>query len=442
MTRDGSRSAGSAGSVLTREGSGGGRFLFVVPGLPGHVNPTLAVGHELMARGHSVAWASHRHFGAKLVDPSDEFIAIGERVPTEILEYVRQNRFQGLKGFMDKWVEVFLAANRQVLPGIHAAVESFQPDIVLVDKEGFAGAIVAELRGVPWVTMGTNSADLVYWGFASADGKGDKLKEWRDRLLQELVIEAGLDPERAATFDPRFSPHLVILLTTREFVGLDRDYPEHYAFVGPTIGKRVGGGDTSFDWGWLDRGEGPCVLVSMGTINWRRGKRFFEVAAEAFRGMDARAIMVVSPDDPDDPAAAEVVPDAPPNVLVTEWVPQLDLLPHMDAVVSHGGHNTVCETLTCGLPLVISPITDDQPMNAALVARAGAGIRVKHARLKPEMLRDAVEKVLHDPSYREAAKRLAVSFEAAGGAPVAADRLEDVLARIARSTSARSTERG
>lgn len=426
-------------------GSGGGRFLFIVPPLMGHMNPTLPVGHELAARGHAVAWGSHEDPGAKLVGPSDEFIPIADALPPELMDFVRQNRFHGPKGFMSKWVEVFLDGNRMVIPGIHAAIESFRPDVVLVDKEGFAGAIVAELWGLPWATVATNSADLVQWwglgGNTGPEGARDVAKEWRDRVLRELVIEAGMDPESASAFDPRHSPHLVILFTTRELVGGDTDYPDHYAFVGHTLGKRSDSA-TPFDWEWLHDGEGPCVLISMGTINWRRGKRFFKVAAEAFQGMDARAIMIVSPDDPDDPAAADIVPDAPENVLITPRVPQLDLLPYMDAVVSHGGHNTVCEALSCGVPLVISPITDDQPMNAELVARTGAGIRVKHIRLTPEMLREAVEKVLTDPSYREAASRLATSFEAAGGAGAAADRLEGVLAQTSGSTSSRSTKLG
>ncbi len=35
------------------------RFLFVVPPLTGHVNPTASVGGELLARGHEVAWVGH-----------------------------------------------------------------------------------------------------------------------------------------------------------------------------------------------------------------------------------------------------------------------------------------------------------------------------------------------------------------------------------------------
>src|SRR5690606_28236088 len=138
----------------------------------------------------------------------------------------------------------------------------------------------------------------------------------------------------AATFDPRFSPHLVLALTTAELVGSALRFPDHYELVGPLIGDRPD--DTPFPWDWLDRGSGPVVLASLGTLNWRSGERFFAAMAEAMQGMAARAVLVAPPD---------LVPDPPDNVLVAPRVPQLALLPRMAAVVCHGGHNTVCEAL-------------------------------------------------------------------------------------------------
>ena len=35
------------------------KFLFVVPPLTGHVNPTVSVARALEARGHGVAWVGH-----------------------------------------------------------------------------------------------------------------------------------------------------------------------------------------------------------------------------------------------------------------------------------------------------------------------------------------------------------------------------------------------
>src|SRR6185436_20489781 len=112
--------------------------------------------------------------------------------------------------------------------------------------------------------------------------------------------------------------------------------------------------------------------------------------------------------------------DAPAHVLVVPQVPMLELLPHLDAVVTHGGLNTVCEALAHGVPLVVAPIKGDQPINAAQVEAAGAGLRVSFHRSGHEKLRAAITAVLDDPAYRVAAKGIADSFAAAGGAPAAA----------------------
>jgi UDP:flavonoid glycosyltransferase YjiC (YdhE family) len=109
-------------------------------------------------------------------------------------------------------------------------------------------------------------------------------------------------------------------------------------------------------------------------------------------------------------------------------VPQLELLPRLDAVVTHAGHNTVCESLAHGLPLVLAPVRDDQPVIAGQVVDAGAGIRVKFGRVRAPELRAAVLAVLDEPRYREAAARVGASLRGAGGAEAAADHLETLLA--------------
>ena len=58
-------------------------------------------------------------------------------------------------------------------------------------------------------------------------------------------------------------------------------------------------------------------------------------------------------------APAELVVDPPDTVIVRDFVPQLALLSYLQAVVCHGGHNTVVETLAQDLPLVIAPIRTD-----------------------------------------------------------------------------------
>jgi MGT family glycosyltransferase len=160
--------------------------------------------------------------------------------------------------------------------------------------------------------------------------------------------------------------------------------------------------------------------VSLGTLNGAAGHRFFMTVVDALAdlGDEVQAVLVAPPG---------VVEDPPPHILVTDHVPQLALLPRLSAVVSHAGHNTVCETLAHGLPLVVAPIRDDQPIIAQQVVDAGAGIRVRFGRVRPAELRDALRTVLDDPSYSSAARRVRDSFTAAGGATTAADHLEKLL---------------
>jgi UDP:flavonoid glycosyltransferase YjiC (YdhE family) len=126
-------------------------------------------------------------------------------------------------------------------------------------------------------------------------------------------------------------------------------------------------------------------------------------------------------------------------VLTVPQVPVLELMPRLDAVVSHGGLNTVCEALAHGVPVVVAPIKDDQPINAAQLCRAGAGVRVSFDRSGPDRLRAALLAVLDEPRYAAGAARVAGAFVAAGGAGAAAAHLERLTPNRRRTPSGRQT---
>ena len=392
------------------------RFLVVVPPLVGHTNPTIPLGRELTRRGHAVAWTGHPEVIADLLPPDATFIPVADAMPDDVVAAVERRLTKstgGIGGFSTLWNDCVLPIAHQMIPGVAAAVDDFAADALVVDQHALAGAAVAEARGLPWATSATSSADLV----DPLDGL-PKVAAWLHEQMTAVLVAAGVDPARAAAVDPRFSPHLVLAFTTHDLVGAATELPDHYAFVGPSFDQRPD--DTEFPWDWLD-GARRNVLVTLGTLNWQTGGRFFGVAAEAFAGSDLQAVFVAPPD---------LLPDPPPNVLVTSRVPQLALLPHLDAVVCHGGHNTVCESLSHGLPLVVAAIRDDQPIVADQVVRSGAGVRVKFTRVGPPDLRAAVTAVLTEPGYRDAAERVQKSFAASSGPAGAADRLEALVVDV------------
>ncbi len=165
----------------------------------------------------------------------------------------------------------------------------------------------------------------------------------------------------------------MIAFTTTALVGRD-DFPRHYRFVGPSLGTRPEPDDFPFD-----RLRRPCVLVSMGTVNAEASGRFYATVVAALGGTPVQVLLVAPP--------ALVPASLPDNIVARARIPQLAVLPHVDAVICHGGHNTTCEALAHGLPLVIAPIKDDQPIVADQVVAAGCGLRVKFGRVQAAELR-------------------------------------------------------
>ena len=73
------------------------------------------------------------------------------------------------------------------------------------------------------------------------------------------------------------------------------------------------------------------------------------------------------------------------------------------------------------------PVTNDQPGVAARVVWVGAGEAIAHKHVTSQGLRAAVVRVQSDPSYRAAAERVQNSIQVAGGAPRAAELIEQSL---------------
>ncbi|MGK4579060.1 glycosyltransferase [Kitasatospora sp. HPMI-4] len=396
------------------------RYLFVVPPLVGHVNPAVGVAAELAARGHATAWAGLPELIGRLAGPEAEVFPCAVALDPDAAPQ-RPPELRGPAALKFLWEDFLIPLAHAMAPGVAEAVERFRPDVLVVDQQAVAGALVAERIGLPWATSATTSAELT----GALDGM-PLVEAWvRDRLTDlrgRLGGPDGLPPgERAVNSDPRFSPYLVLAFTTPELAPTARTSGGPVRFIGPSLAARPGG-DAAFPWEWLDP-DRALVLVTLGTANSDVGQAFLTLSHDALRARPKLLQAVIV-----DPAGLLGRPAPDPDLLVLPHVPQLDLLARASAVVCHAGHNTVCEALWHGVPLVVAPIRDDQPVVAAQVVAAGAGVRLRFGRTTAERLGQALDAVLDDPAYRAAAQRVGASFRAAGGAAAAADHLERLAA--------------
>ena len=376
------------------------RFLFAAPPLDGPVTAGVAVAAELARRGHKVAWTGHRPSLEPRLRPGSRIFSAVEEDFEKRMHGIRSDwlDLRGLAALRFLWEEFLVPLGHAMLPGVEKALDRFRPDVVIADQHALAAPVAARRRELPWATSAATSAE-----FARPLAAMPKVEEWVRDQIAGFQLEHGIDD----LLDLRFSDHLVLAFSPGGLIGDISFFPDHFAFVGPAPGRPA---PRAFPWDRLD--GRPAVLI---TMNDPSAARFVRVAAEAVRGLDVQAIIVAPPGVPADP---------PPNALVQERVPEHKLLEHVAAVVCDGAHDTVCASLSNGLPLVAAPSRDDQPVIARQVEAAGAGVQVRNARCGADELRTALTAVLTDGRYRSAAERVRETITAAGGVTEAADRLE------------------
>lgn len=238
---------------------------------------------------------------------------------------------------------------------------------------------------------------------------------WEGDQIIKFQKSVGLDSDKRLDC----SKLLTIVYTSKKLFG-ESDLDNYYQFIGPVINR----GDFTDDFDWCklqSMNNRPKILVTIGTtFDHSLKQQFLRKVTEAFEN-EMMGVVIIS-----DPELFDYIPD---NFIVCKQIPQLKLIPLMDAVVCHGGHNTVCEALSYAKPLVVLPVAYDQSYVASTVVDSGSGIRLNFNRFKAQQLKDAVNKVLYDKKYSENAQTVQKSFEEAGGVTKAVKLLENILTK-------------
>src|SRR5262249_30989422 len=125
------RSAGAHGrflpTTLRIAGRRMKRFLFVVPPLAGHVNPTVSVARRLSARGHRVAWAAHARGVRHLLPEGAEILPLDDEGSDRVAETFasRARGLRGLESLQFLWQELLLPLARGMLPRLVELMTSY-----------------------------------------------------------------------------------------------------------------------------------------------------------------------------------------------------------------------------------------------------------------------------------------------------------------------------
>ena len=151
----------------------------------------------------------------------------------------------------------------------------------------------------------------------------------------------------------------------------------------------------------------------MGTVN-NLDTAFYQAAFAAFADYPAQFILSVGKH-----TNITQLGSIPDNFIARNYVPQLDILQQVDAFITHGGMNSVHEGLYYDVPEIVVPHQFEQLLNGKRVAQTQTGILLgdkrPYGRVTAPELRQALDKLLHEPHYQQNAQRIGQTLREAGG---------------------------
>ncbi|GAA3506782.1 macrolide-inactivating glycosyltransferase [Streptomyces prasinosporus] len=380
----------------------------------GHVNPSLEVIRELVARGHRVTYAIPPLFAEKVAETGAEPKPWNSTLP-------------GPDADPEAWgttlldhVEPFLDDAIQALPQLIEAYEGDTPDLVLHDITSYPARVLAHRWGVPAVSLSPN---LVAW-------------EGYEQEVAEPMWEEPRRTERGRAYYARFRawleengitrhPDLFTGRPDRSIVLIPKALQPHADRVDERVHSFVGAcqGDRGAEGEWRrPAGAEKVVLVSLGSSFTKR-PAFYRECVKAFGDLPGWHL-VLQIGRHVDPAE---LGDVPAGVEVRPWVPQLAVLRQADLFVTHAGAGGSQEGLATATPMIAVPQAVDQFGNADMLQALGVARHVPADEASAGTLRSAALALVGDPEVARRLKDVQAGMAEEGGTRRAADLIEAEL---------------
>lgn len=393
----------------------------------GHTNPMLPVAAELVRRGNEVRFYSFGEFEEKIKAAGAEFISCDSFLPK-----LTKQEEAGLKNISTTEMTVQdIRITLSMNDFLDQEFKSFQPDVVYTDSVCFWGKLNAWKHHVPMVV----STSTFAFNQMSSGYMKNSPKEMADMVFGLPRVSRELKKLEPYGFRVKSVFSLIqsdnntdsIVYTSKKFQPYSESFSDHYAFVGPSVFSNV-----------LPekKKERPLIYISMGTVINDRPD-FYSKCIDALKNLNADVIISCG-----NAINREELGALPDHIQVYPCVNQLDVLARADAFITHCGMNSVSESLYMAAPMVLYPQTSEQFAVARRVTEIGAGIMLKDD--SSEGIRAAIQEILNNKVYGNAAAECSADFRACPGTAGAAEFIEnaphssngiDILSELNRATA-------
>jgi UDP:flavonoid glycosyltransferase YjiC (YdhE family) len=416
------------------------RFLFVMGEGGGNVPPQLGLARRLVSRGHEVRVLTEPCVEEDVRATGASYVSFTKaphrndrsRESDFVRDFDAKTPIGALAAFRDR---VMFGPSRAFAEDTTAEIERWQPHVLAADWIRTGAAVAAEAAGVPTALIvhglsflpepGKPPPGFGFLPAKSAFGRG------RDRFFERIFLRLfnrglpalndarkvyGLQP-LAHVLEHFARPARFLCLYSEAFDLPGGNHPANFRYVGPVLEEPGWAERWTSPWPTDDRR--PLVVVSMSTT-FMRQERALRRCIDAVSSMPVRALVTVGP------ALDAAVFRGAENVVVVGSAPHDEVFRHAASVVTHAGMGTVARALAHGLPMVCMPMGRDQEDIAARVRWHGAGLCVGHD-ASAAKIQEALQRLLGDALFRQAAERLQTAIQA----DLAADRAVAELEALA-----------
>ena len=410
---------------------------FFPEGAYGPTNNCVGIGDVLRRRGHRVVFIVEESFAGTLdAQGFEERLMrltpppLEEEVPGQFWkDFIRDTApvfrlptIEQLAAFIAPTFQALVDGSTYVDDRLREIIGELEPDAIVEDNVvGFAALPAC---GRPWARIvSCNPTEIrdpnvppVFSGY-SVNDRSQWDAYWEAYRDAHAELHADFDafcrdrgapplPELEFMFE---SPWLNMTLYPDEV-----DYPRARPLLATwhNLQASVRTTDAPYE---VETGRGPLLYLSLGSLGSADVGLMRTLVAELADG-PYRVIVSKGPQHDQFELA--------PNMVGAEFLPQTSILPQVDLVITHGGNNTVTESLAFGKPMVVLPLFWDQYDNAQRVHDTGFGVRLDTYGHTREELPGAIDRLLADDALNARLASVSARLQAAPGTEKAADLIE------------------
>src|SRR5258707_7368076 len=382
---------------------------FVLISLPfqAHINPTLPVVRELVARGNEVIYYLTEKYRLAI-----EATGAGFYGYQSMLEQPGSDTQQESHPLALPIMTVDECCF--VMPQILESVRAEHADCIVYNPWCLSGRFIAQVLSIPAVLSRaffvSHENNLHSYQFGERDPEVEKRLQ---ASMKQLCARYPIEPFNIMSIFFH-KEALNIVYIPRSFQPYGESFGKEYLFVGPSTGLYCETADFPFS----QLSQAPLIYVTSGTI-FNHNPRFFETCFAAFADQPWQVVMTTGKQ-----AGLLELGQLPKNFLVRSYVPQFEVLQRAALCIHHGGMVTIMDCISLGIPMVAIPQAANQQPNARRVAETGLGAVLEKESVTADALREAAVSVFNDPLIHKNVQRMQEEAKSSGGFKAAADALQ------------------